>query len=138
MGVDQHSVIVIGGRQDHALVLVDRVNQNTANGMDTTEAVADAGQARFRAVILTTVTTVAGLAPLILERSSQAQSLIPLAISIAFGELFGTLLTLFVIPAVLLIVNDLKRFTYWLWYGGSYPTAELVEQAACERAVAVE
>jgi len=121
-----------------ALVLVDRVNQNVSNRMDIADAISDAGRVRFRAVILTTVTTFAGLAPLILERSSQAQSLIPLAISIAFGELFGTLLTLFVIPATILVVNDLKRCAYWLRHGGAYPTAVAVERAAGGGAVTME
>lgn len=116
-----------------SLVLVDRINRNVADGMGVTEAVALAGEMRFRAVILTTVTTVAGLLPLLAERSSQAQSLIPMAISIAFGELFGTVLTLFVVPALYLLLNDVRRFVHWLRYGGSYPRPEIVEEAARER-----
>ena len=111
-----------------ALVLLDRVNHNIAGGMGVSEALANAGETRFRAVILTTVTTVAGLLPLLAERSSQAQSLIPLVISIAFGELFGTLLTLFVVPSSFLLLNDVKRLLFWLRFSGSYPTSERVEQ----------
>ena len=121
-----------------ALVLVDQVNKNLAGGMEPALAISSAAQTRFRAVILTTVTTFAGLTPLIIERSSQAQSLIPLAISIAFGELFGTLLTLLVIPAALLVVNDLKRVVHWLWHGGAYPTAQEVEGDVSSGAVATE
>ena len=98
--------------------------------MGVAEAVANAGETRFRAVILTTVTTVAGLLPLLAERSSQAQSLIPLAISIAFGELFGTVLTLFVVPSMFLALNDVKRAAHWLRHGGDYPTPENVSMTA--------
>ncbi|MHC4695744.1 MAG: efflux RND transporter permease subunit [Planctomycetota bacterium] len=119
-----------------SLVLVDRINKNIAGGASVSEAVAQAGESRFRAVTLTTVTTVAGLLPLLAERSSQAQSLIPLAISIAFGELFGTVLTLLIVPVLFLVVNDVKRFAHWLRHGGAYPAAEVVEQRAREHAAA--
>ena len=116
-----------------SLVLVDRINRNLAEGLNVHDAVARAGEARFRAVILTSVTTVAGLLPLLLERSSQALSLIPMAISIAFGLIFATVLTLFIVPALFLLVNDVKRFAHWLRHGGPYPVPELVEGAACGR-----
>lgn len=107
-----------------ALVLIDQVNRNIAAGMGVAEAVANAGETRFRAVVLTTVTTVCGLLPLLAERSSQAQPLIPLAISIAFGELFGTVLTLFVVPALILVLDDLRRIAHWLRYGGTFPASD--------------
>ena len=81
---------------------------------------------RFRAVLLTTVTTVAGLAPLLLERSTQAQTLIPMAISLVFGLAFATVLTLVVVPALYLGVLDLRRVARWLRRGGAYPTAQAV------------
>ncbi|MFQ5589885.1 MAG: efflux RND transporter permease subunit [Phycisphaerae bacterium] len=115
-----------------SLVLVDRVNQNMLAGANVFEALTRAGEARFRAVVLTTVTTVAGLLPLLTERSSQAQSLIPMAISLAFGLMFATALTLFIVPVLFLVVNDVKRFVHWLIHGGAYPAPELVEQAARE------
>ncbi len=114
-----------------SLVLVDRVNQNISSGVSVLNAVARAGESRFRAVILTSVTTVAGLLPLLTERSSQAQSLIPMAISIAFGLMWATVLTLFVVPVMFLVINDAKRLAHWLRHGGTYPAAERVEQAAC-------
>ena len=90
------------------------------------DAVLEAGASRFRAVILTTVTTVAGLAPLLLERSTQAQVLIPMAISLVFGLAFATVLTLVVVPALYLTVIDVRRGARWLRRGGAYPSAESV------------
>ncbi len=115
-----------------ALVLVDRINQNIRGGMRVVESVVDAGQSRFRAVVLTTITTVLGLMPFLLERSSQAQSLIPMAISLAFGLLFSTILTLFVVPSLFLALNDAKRFVAWLRKGGDYPRPESVEAGSTE------
>lgn len=113
-----------------SLVLVDRVNLNVLSGQGVFDAVAGAGEARFRAVVLTSVTTVAGLLPFLAERSTQALTLIPMAISIAFGLIFATVLTLFVVPALFLLVNDLKRLAHWLRHGGSYPLPETVEAVA--------
>ena len=115
-----------------SLVLVDRINLNLFAGQGVFEAVASAGEARFRAVVLTSVTTVAGLLPLLAERSTQALTLIPMAISIAFGLIFATVLTLFVVPSMFLLVNDLKRLAYWLRHGGAYPLPEAVETAMRE------
>ncbi len=120
-----------------SLVLVDRINRNVALGQGVMEAVAAAGEMRFRAVVLTSVTTVAGLLPLLAERSSQAQSLIPMAISIAFGLMLATVLTLVVVPALYLAVNDGKRFVRWFRRGGPYPTPESVEAVEDDEALAV-
>jgi multidrug efflux pump subunit AcrB len=115
-----------------SLVLVDVINSGIRDGRGVREAVLAAGEKRFRAVVLTSVTTVAGLAPLILERSSQAQTIIPMAVSLSFGLMFATALTLFVVPALYLIVNDGRRVVYSLIHGGALPPAELVEEAACD------
>ena len=90
------------------------------------DAVLEAGALRFRAVVLTTVTTVAGLAPLLLERSTQAQTLIPMAISLVFGLAFATVLTLVVVPALYLGLIDVRRAVRWLRRGGEYPSPEAV------------
>ena len=90
------------------------------------DAVLEAGAVRFRAVILTTVTTIAGLAPMLLERSTQAQVLAPMAISLVFGLAFATGLTLVVVPALYLTVIDVRRVAWWLRRGGAYPSAESV------------
>lgn len=121
-----------------AVVLIDRINLNLARGLNVFDAVWHSGQARFRAVILTSLTTIAGLSPLLFERSSQAQSLIPLTISLAFGLLFSTVLTLLIVPAMFLLVNDLKRAAHWLRHGGLYPHPEQVEGAALAQLAAVE
>ena len=113
-----------------SLVLIDRINENVRQGKSVFEAVVDGGLSRFRAVILTTVTTVAGLFPLLLERSSQAQSLIPMAISLVFGLSLATVLTLLIVPVLFLLVNDGKRFVRWLVLGGVYPRPEQVERDA--------
>ena len=87
-----------------AIVLIECINERMASGMPLTEALCVGGARRFRAIVLTTLTTSFGLAPIILEKSMQAQFLIPMAISIAFGVAFASLLTLFLIPCLLLIL----------------------------------
>ncbi len=84
-----------------------------------------AGKSRFRAIILTTITTVAGLYPLILEKSFQAQFLIPMAISVAFGVLFGTIIILFYFPVLILYFNDIRRARWWFWVGGNMAPSKL-------------
>jgi len=116
-----------------SLLVMDQINKFIRDGMSVMDAAVFAGRSRFRAVILTTITTVAGLLPMLLERSSQAQSLIPMAISVAFGLIIATSLTLFVVPAMFLVVNDVKRFVYFMRKGGTYPRPEEVERAAAGR-----
>ncbi|MCB9236248.1 MAG: efflux RND transporter permease subunit [Bacteroidia bacterium] len=101
-----------------AVVLLHRYNQFVAEGMEVRKAVINAGVSRFRAIMLTSVTTVVGLYPLILEKSRQAQFLIPMAISVAYGVLLGTLFLLLFFPVLILILNDIRVFLNWLWYGG--------------------
>ena len=72
------------------------------------DAAISAGTQRFRAIILTSLTTFMGLMPIVFERSLQAQVVIPMAISLAFGILFATVITLLLVPALYLILNDLK------------------------------
>ena len=89
-----------------ALILIDFINRAVRNGTDVDTAVIESGKIRFRPVLLTSVTTIAGLMPLLMERSFQAQFLIPMAVSICFGLLVATLLTLLFVPALYLIVRD--------------------------------
>jgi len=91
-----------------SLVLVDKVNHYRADGMSPREALSQAGRSRFRAIMLTSLTTFAGLTPLLAETSIQSRLLIPMAISLAFGVLFATLISLLVVPAHYLILEDLK------------------------------
>jgi multidrug efflux pump subunit AcrB len=74
------------------------------------EALIESGLGRIKAIFLTTTTTVAGLTPLMLETSEQAQYLIPAAISLAFGEIFATVITLIIIPILIAIANDVSVF----------------------------
>jgi len=92
-----------------SLILIDFINRAVRGGEDILAAVIESGKARFRPVLLTSLTTIAGLFPLLLERSFQAQFLIPMAISISFGLLFATVLTLLYIPAIYLIIEDVRR-----------------------------
>ncbi len=111
-----------------AVVFLEKFNQNVRAGMKVFEAVHDAGTSRFRAILLTSITTVAGLYPLIFEDSTQAQFLIPMAITMAYGVAFGTLLILIVFPALILIKNDFRVVRRWIWEG-TRPTREEVEPA---------
>ncbi|MFQ5483784.1 MAG: efflux RND transporter permease subunit, partial [Desulfobacterales bacterium] len=92
-----------------SLILIDFINRAVRSGEAVDDAVMESGKARFRPVILTTLTTIAGLFPLLLEHSFQAQFLIPMAVSISFGLLFATVLTLLYIPAIYLIIEDIRR-----------------------------
>ena len=109
-----------------SIVLIERVNTNLENGLNLFEAVVQGGARRFRAIFLTTISTIGGLAPLILETNMQAKFLIPMALSVAAGVAFATVLTLVLIPSLLVIVNDIKRGFYALYYG-FWPAREEVE-----------
>ncbi|MCK5087991.1 MAG: efflux RND transporter permease subunit, partial [Melioribacteraceae bacterium] len=91
-----------------SVVLVDKYNRLIASGKDVGEALYLSGMARFRPIVLTTITTAAGLAPIILMTSEQGQFLVPMAVSVAFGLIFGTLLTLLMLPASIYVISDLR------------------------------
>jgi multidrug efflux pump subunit AcrB len=90
-----------------SLILIDFINRAVRDGVDVNQAVMESGKDRFRPVLLTSVTTVAGLFPLLLERSFQAQFLIPMAVSICFGLIAATILTLLYVPSLYLIIQDI-------------------------------
>ncbi|RMF42237.1 MAG: efflux RND transporter permease subunit, partial [Deltaproteobacteria bacterium] len=92
-----------------SLVLVDFINRRRREGVPLIEAVRSAGVARFRPILLTSLTTFMGLLPLLLETSTQAQFLIPMAVSLGFGILFGTFLSLLLVPAGYVILEDFIR-----------------------------
>ncbi len=103
------SVALAGIIVNDSVVLIDRYNQIMKAGQHTVaEAAHLAAVQRFRPIIMTTITTAIGLAPLIFAKSSGGQFLVPMAVSIAFGLLFGTLLTLGLLPAALMTIADLK------------------------------
>ena len=93
-----------------SLVLVDFINRYTKTGYNINEAVIKAGRDRFRPILLTSITTFVGLMPLILEKSVQAQFLIPMAISLGFGVLFATFIILILVPNSVVLINKLQRY----------------------------
>lgn len=101
------AVALTGVVINDSLVMVDYVNQRRREGMSLGEAIRVAGCARFRPILLTSITTFAGLTPLLLEKSMQAQFLIPMAISLGFGVLFATFVTLMIVPSCYLILEDI-------------------------------
>lgn len=125
-------VALIGIIVNDSLVLVGKMNSFLKEGMPFKEAVYQAGYVRFRAIFLTSLTTIAGLAPIILEKSFQAQFLIPMAVSVAYGIGLATVLTLILLPVLLSAFNNLKRTGWWIWNAGEMPTAEEVEPAIQE------
>ncbi len=105
MGMVALSGVVV----NDSLVLVDYANKQKRKGTPPTQAIRDAGIRRFRPVLLTTLTTFGGLAPMIFETSRQARFMIPMALSLGFGIVFATLVTLVLVPCLYLIVEDVQR-----------------------------
>ncbi|CAM3839129.1 efflux RND transporter permease subunit [Rheinheimera salexigens] len=103
-------VALAGVVVNDSLVMVDFVNRAREEGLTIREAVSQAGAQRFRAILLTSLTTFVGLAPIVLERSLQAKMVVPMAVSLAFGILFATVITLILIPALYVILEDVKQF----------------------------
>ncbi len=100
-----------------SIVFVDKINRNLRDGLKVEDAVFQAGLSRLRPIILTTMTTSLGLAPLIMETSRQAQFLIPMAVSVAYGLLFGTFILLLILPASFLVFNSVRVNWINLIYG---------------------
>ncbi|MCU4174788.1 efflux RND transporter permease subunit [Carboxylicivirga sp. N1Y90] len=101
-------IALVGVMINDGLVLINAFNINLKEGMPLHKALFEAGMSRFRPIILTTLTTVAGMAPMLLETSMQAKFLIPMAISLCYGMAMATTTTLFLLPALLLTVNGIK------------------------------
>ncbi|WP_010520687.1 efflux RND transporter permease subunit [Aquimarina agarivorans] len=125
-------IALIGIMVNDGLVLIGKFNANLKEGMTFDLALSEAGKSRFRAIFLTSLTTVAGLAPLLLEKSRQAQFLKPMAISISFGISYATILTLLVLPLFLSFSNSIKKHTKWLVTGNKISKEE-VERAIKEQ-----
>ena len=102
---------LIGVVVNDSLVLVDFINAKVKAGIKAYDAVLIAAQSRFRPVILTSLTTFIGLMPLLFEKATQAQFLIPMAVSLGFGIIFATFITLILVPVNYLLVEDMKRLT---------------------------
>ena len=112
-----------------AIVFLDRYNDLLAEGNDYKTAALEAANSRFRPILLTSLTTVAGLLPIISETSMQAQFLIPMASSIAFGVLFGTVFILFFYPSAIIFWNGYRRIGYRIRKGKKAERPEIVEPA---------
>ncbi len=105
MGIVALSGVVV----NDSLVMVDFINRERRRGGGLLAAVQEAGAARLRPILLTSITTFAGLAPLLLEQGAQADFLKPMAISLAFGVLFATVVTLVLVPGAYLVLDDVER-----------------------------
>jgi HAE1 family hydrophobic/amphiphilic exporter-1 len=102
---------------NNSLILIEFFNRFMEEGQGLTDALIAAGRRRLRPIVLTTATTVLGLSPLMLEQSFQARFLIPMAISITAGLISSTVLTLIVLPAIIVIIDDIKGALHWAWTG---------------------
>ena len=112
-----------------SLIMVDFVNRAVAQGKDRYRAVVDAGCQRFRAILLTSLTTFFGILPMLLETSIQAQFVIPMAVSLGFGIVFATAITLILVPCLYIVLSDI----HGLFYsddGSTVNTAELERKLA--------
>ena len=121
-------VALTGVVVNDAIVLIERVNENLAGGMPFFDAILAGGARRFRAIFLTSVSTVGGLAPLIMETDFQARFLIPMALSLAAGVAFATVLTLVLVPSLLAILNDFRLLAH-RWRKGVWAKRVDVEPA---------
>lgn len=122
-------VALTGVVVNDAIVLIERINENFAREIHFFQAILQGGSRRFRAIFLTTLSTVGGLAPMLMETDLQAKFLIPMAISLAAGVLFATLLTLVLIPCLLVILNDFRVLAFRLVRGGWPPSRTAIEPA---------
>jgi multidrug efflux pump subunit AcrB len=110
-------VALTGVVVNDAIVLIERVNENIAEGMPFFDAILSGGARRFRAIFLTSISTVGGLAPMIMETDLQAKFLIPMALSIAAGIAFATVLTLVLVPSLLTLLSDARLLVHRLRHG---------------------
>jgi multidrug efflux pump subunit AcrB len=121
-------VALAGVVVNDSLILVDFVNRAREEGKSLMQSAIDSGCYRFRAIILTSLTTFFGLVPIIMERSLQAKIVIPMATSLAFGILFSTVVTLILVPILYIILDDIKRASnrFYLWWWQPKTVAETV------------
>ena len=110
-------VALTGVIVNDAVVFLAKYNLLISEGQKVKDAIVEAGKTRLRPIILTTLTTAFGLFPLILEKSFQAQMLIPMAISLVYGVAFGTMFILLFFPALIIVLNDIRRLVRQLWTG---------------------
>ncbi|PIX06557.1 MAG: RND transporter, partial [Flavobacteriales bacterium CG_4_8_14_3_um_filter_35_10] len=124
-------IALIGIMVNDGTVLIEKFNSLLKQDIKYDDALIQAGASRFRAILLTTLTTVGGLSPIILEKSRQAQFLKPMAIAISYGLVISMLLTLLFLPLLLSVSNSVKVFIKWMRTGNKV-TKEEVERALIE------
>jgi multidrug efflux pump subunit AcrB len=124
-------IALIGVMVNDSLVLISTFNANLKQGMEFQVALRTAALSRLRPILLTSLTTVAGLLPITLNKSFQAQFLIPMAITVAYGLAIATFVTLIILPILLAALNEARRFLGWAW-NAERPTAASVEPAVKE------
>lgn len=120
-----------------AVVFLSKYNRNLIEGEKVEEAVYNAGIARFRPIVLTSLTTVLGLYPIVLEKSFQAQFLKPMAISLAYGVMIGTAFLLILFPALILILNEIK-YKFRKFITGKQITPESIEKAVIHSQIEIK
>lgn len=125
-------IALIGIMVNDSVVLIAQFNNLIKKGKKFGQALYEASLSRFRAILLTSLTTVGGLYPLILETSFQARFLIPMAIAVAYGLIVATFIILVSVPSMLVLVNNYRVFLAWMWTGIK-PTPTSVEPAAKNR-----
>jgi multidrug efflux pump subunit AcrB len=103
-------VALTGVVVNDSLILIDLINRQRADGVPMEQAIREAGERRFRPILLTTATTFLGLTPMIFETSLQAKFLIPMAVSLGYGIVFATAITLILIPVLYRILEDIRGF----------------------------
>jgi multidrug efflux pump subunit AcrB len=101
-------VALTGVVVNDSLIMIDLINRERSEGIEIHQVIRDSATRRFRPIILTTMTTFVGLIPMILEKSLQAKVLIPMAVSLAFGIVFATSITLLLVPSLYMILEDIK------------------------------
>jgi multidrug efflux pump subunit AcrB len=101
-------VALTGVVVNDSLIMIDLINRERAEGIELHQVIIDSATRRFRPIMLTTLTTFFGLVPMILEKSLQARFLIPMAVSLAFGIVFATMITLLLVPSLYMILEDVK------------------------------
>jgi len=119
-------VALAGVVVNNAIVFIEAFNHNIAAKQEFFDALVSAGARRFRAIFLTTISTCGGLMPIILERDLQAQIVVPMAVSLAAGVAFGTLLTLVLMPCLIAMGNDVRCWAHYYRHG-DWPARELLE-----------
>ncbi len=125
------AVALTGVIINDAIVFYSKFDRLLIEGWKVPEAVKEAGKIRLRPIILTSITTSVGLFPMLFEKSVQAQFLIPMAISLAYGVFLGTIFILIFFPVLIMLLNDAKVYLSYLWTGVK-PTREEVETAVIQ------